>query len=62
MQLLHKGSYYCKPHFGMESTYLITISAIHAGLHRFPLTLQPDRMWQSFSNMIALNGFNVFYM
>jgi len=62
MQRLHNGSYRHKPRFGVGTTYIAPLSAIQGAVHFLSLMPQPDSMRWYFSNMIDLNGLNLFYM
>jgi len=62
MQPLHDGRYRPKPLFGVETTYIVPISAIQGAVHPLPLMLQPDSSWWYWSNTIHLNAFNLIYM
>ena len=62
MQPLHNGSYHQKSIFGVRTTYIVPISAIHGAVHHLPVMPQPDSMLWYMSNTIDLNGFNLFYM
>ena len=60
MQSLQSGSYCCNPLFGIESTYIVPISAISLDVHLLP-TPQPGCSQWYLNSMIDLNAFNLFY-